>query len=432
MSETSTTTLRGRVRDRLPFDSDVLLSRPVRRFFLSTLLGAFGTGTIFALFVLYCVHIRHVSPTLAGTMLAWEAILGAATAPLYGTIVDRHGPSIVLTVTMPVVALGLVGIGFASTVPMLFGVATVISAGGAGMWTCFNVFITRIVAEEHRQDAFGVNFMLINVGIGLGSIVGTSIVSLHDLRSFQVAYCIAGLLTLADSAVLFTLRGFGGRAEGHEHRRDLAAEGWLTVLKDRRMVRFVLFSLVLMVCGYGSIEAGIPLLVTGPAHLSVHTVGLLIAFNTFTIIVAQLFVLGRIRGRSRSMLIGLVGLLWGASWLLATSSLAVGTIAAVGFLCVGQILFALGETIFQPTSPALVNELAPEHLRGRYNALIGMVWAVSAAIGAVIATTSLGHHAATAWTIGLAAGAILGGLGVTTMRHSLTAAEDGLEIAQTN
>jgi len=418
------------VRDRLPFDADVLLSRPVRRFFLSTLLGAFGTGTIFALFVLYCVHLRHIPTTVATTMLAWEAILGAAIAPLYGTLVDRRGPSIVLAVTMPIVAVGIASIGFASTVPMLFGVATVISAGGAGMWSSFNVLITRIVSEEHRQDAFGLNFMLINVGIGLGSIVGTSIVSLHDLRSFQVVYLIAGALTFADAVVLFTLRRFGGRAEVREEHEALAAEGWLTVLKDRRMVRFVLFSLVLMICGYGSIEAGIPLFVTGSAHLSIHTVGLLIAFNTFTIIVAQLFVLGRIRGRSRSLLIGLVGVLWGASWLLATSSLAVGAFAATSFLCVGQILFAIGETVFQPTSPALVNELAPEHLRGRYNALIGMVWAGSAAIGAVIAGVALGHHAATAWTLLLAGGAVLGGFGVTTMRRSLSAVEDGTVTAE--
>ena len=32
-------------------------------------------------------------------------------------------------------------------------------------------------------------------------------------------------------------------------------------------------------------------------------------------------------------------------------------------------VFAFGETLLQPTIPALVNDLAPDHLRGRYNAL---------------------------------------------------------------
>ena len=416
--------LRSRVRSRLPFDVDALTAAPVRRFFIGTLLGAFGSGTTFALFVLYCVHIRHFSLVDSTFVLAWEAILGTALAPLYGTLVDRHGPSIVLTVSMPIVAVGITAIGFASTLPMMFGVATLISAGGAGMWSAFTVLITRIVPEEHRQDAFGINFWLINVGIGLGSIIGTQIASLHNLRSFQILYALSGALSLVDAALLFSLRRFGGKlasAESHE----LAGEGWLTVLRDRRMLRLVVASLLVMICGYGSIEAGLPVFVTSVDHLSIHVVGLLVASNTLTIIVAQMFVLSGVRGKSRSWLLGLVGLLWGASWLLATSSIYIGSAAAIVALCIGQVVFATGETIWQPVSPALVNELAPEHLRGRYNALLGIIWSVSSAVGLVIAGVFLQFLSGAIWTIFLAAGAMLGGLGLTTMRHVITPAQDG-------
>lgn len=413
------------MRERLPFDVDALTDWPIRRLFIGTLLGAFGMGVTFSLFVLFCTHIRHFPVGISTTMLAWEAVLGVTMSPLYGTLVDRHGPSIVLTFVMPITAVGIVLIAFASTVPLMFGVCTLIAAGGAGMWGAFNVLITRIVAEEHRQDAFGLNFMLINVGIGIGVLIGTSIANLHDLHSFQVLYVASGVLSMADAAVLFSLRRFGGKSDVTGLHPDIAEEGWLTVLRDRRMVQFVGFSLVLMVCGYGSIEAGLPLFVTNVAHLSIHDVGILFAANTFTIIVSQLFVLAGIRGKSRSLLIGAVGLLWGLSWLLATSSLYVGSIAAVLFLGVGQVVFAIGETIWQPISPALVNELAPEHLRGRYNALVGIVWAVSSAIGASIAGVFFTFHAAKLWTICLAAGAVIGGFGVTTMRRTLTPAQDG-------
>jgi MFS family permease len=413
------------VRERLPFDVDALTDWPIRRFFVGTLLGAFGTGVTFSLFVLFCTHLRHFPVDVSTAMLAWEAILGVAMSPLYGTLVDRHGPSIVLTAVMPVTAVGIMLIGFASTVPLMFGVCTLIAAGGAGMWSAFTVLITRIVTEEHRQDAFGLNFMLINVGIGVGVLIGTSIASLHDLRSFQVLYVASGVLTLGDAAMLFSLRQFGGKSAVTQQQPELAKEGWTTVLRDRAMVRFVGFSLVLMVCGYGSIEAGLPLFATNVAHLSIHAVGILFATNTFTIIVAQLFVLAGIRGKSRSLLIGVVGVLWGSSWLLATSSLFVGSIAAVLVLCVGQVAFAVGETVWQPVAPSLVNELAPEHLRGRYNALIGIVWAVSSAVGASVAGVFFTFHAAKLWTICLAAGAVIGGLGVTTMRRTLTPLQDG-------
>jgi MFS family permease len=421
---TTETQIRDRVRARLPFDVDALTAPPIRRLFIGTLLGAFGTGVTFALFILYCHDVRHIAIFPATLILTWEALLGVALGPLYGTLVDRHGPSIVLTVTMPISALGIMAIGFASTLPMLFCVGTVLAVAGAGLWSAFTVLITRIVDVEHFQDAFGVNFWLLNIGIGLGAIIGTQIANLHDLRSFQVLYLLSGLLALADAALLFTLRRYGGKLEDHQTQAE-SAEGWGTVLRDRRMVRFTLAGLLIMVCGYGSIEAGLPLFVTHVAHLSVHVIGLLVAFNTFTIVVAQLFVLGGVRGKSRAMLLGLVGLLWGGSWLLATSSLAVGAVAAVCFLCLGQILFATGETIWQPAAPAMVNALAPEHLRGRYNALVGIIWGVSGALGAPIAGLFFQFHAGRAWTVVLACGAILGGIGLTTMRRVLTPEEDG-------
>jgi MFS family permease len=184
-------------------------------------------------------------------------------------------------------------------------------------------------------------------------------------------------------------------------------------------------SLLMMVCGYGSVEAGIPLFVTGVAHLSVHFVGLLFFVNTTTIVLGQAFVLGSIRGRSRSLMLGVVGLAWGLSWLFATASLVVGVVAGVAALCVGQMVFAFGETVFQPIAPVLVNELAPEHLRGRYNSLVGTMWTLSAVIGQLTAGLFLEFHQGRLWTICLAAGAVLGGLGLTTMRRTLSAREDG-------
>jgi hypothetical protein len=51
--------------------------------------------------------------------------------------------------------------------------------------------------------------------------------------------------------------------------------------------------------------------------------------------------------------------------------------SAVAVIAFGA-LFALGETVLSPISPALVNALATDELRGRYNALASMVWGVSA------------------------------------------------------
>ncbi len=415
----------NRLVERLPFDPRGLLTPAVRTFFLGTLVSSLGTGLVLPFFVIYCVKIRHFPPIVAATALAWEALLGISIAPRYGTLVDRYGPSRVLNLSIPLSAVAIGSIAFASTIPALFVVATCFALIGAGMWSAFSTFMARLVPDAHRHDAFGLNFLLLNLGIGIGVAVSGAVANLHSLRSFQVLYLAAAALTLAQFAIWFTIREHGGPAPAEVHEGK-ESEGWREVLRDHRMMRYVGFSVVMMVCGYGSIEAGLPYFVVSAAHQSTHLVTVMFVVNTLTIVLGQLVALSAIRGRSRSMVLGAVGLCWGLSWLFATASLYAGALAGAVGLCVGQLFFATGETLFQPVSGALVNDLAPEHLRGRYNSLSGIVWGVSAAIGQVIAGVFLQLHLALAWTVFVAAGATLGGVGLTTMRRVLTPSEDGL------
>ena len=54
-------------------------------------------------------------------------------------------------------------------------------------------------------------------------------------------------------------------------------------------------------------------------------------------------------------------------------------------------VFAFGETLLQPTIPALVNDLAPDHLRGRYNALSSGAFQLAAVIAPPIAGFLIGR-----------------------------------------
>jgi MFS family permease len=55
-------------------------------------------------------------------------------------------------------------------------------------------------------------------------------------------------------------------------------------------------------------------------------------------------------------------------------------------------LFALGETMLQPTVPAITNDLAPDHLRGRYNAVSAGAFQAGTILGPVVAGVLLQHE----------------------------------------
>lgn len=69
-----------------------------------------------------------------------------------------------------------------------------------------------------------------------------------------------------------------------------------------------------------------------------------------------------------------------------------GSPAAAVLLIGGSAVFGLGETLRQPTIPAITNDLTPDHLCGRYNAVMAGAFQLAAVTGPVVAGVMLGAH----------------------------------------
>ena len=224
--------------------------------------------------------------------------------------------------------------------------------------------------------------------------------------------------------VLATLRGVGvGRAPVEDP--DEADGGYREVLRDRRLRRVVVLGLVLMTCGYGSLEVGLPVIVTVVNGLSVSWVAVAFAVNTATIVVVQLVTLKRHhRSVAQPAARGRGGALGGVVALLGFSGALPATVAIV-LICLSTAVFALGEMLSAPIMPSLVNDLAPEHLRGRYNA----VQSSSGACRARSARPSPGSCSAPAswrlWIALVVGGCLVAGVLALRLRRHLTPALDG-------
>jgi MFS family permease len=143
--------------------------------------------------------------------------------------------------------------------------------------------------------------------------------------------------------------------------------------------------------GYAQSEAGF----TGHARLvgqvSTWTIGYAFAANTASIVLLQLLVLQRIDGRRRTRVILVLSVLWSLSWLMTgISGLFPASATAAALIVGGGAVFALSETLLQPTIPAITNDLCPDHMRGRYNAVMGGAFQLAAVTGPVVAGVMLG------------------------------------------
>ncbi|MFT3872030.1 MAG: MFS transporter [Nocardioides sp.] len=391
---------------------------------------ALGNGLTMPFLYVYLAEVRGFPTATVGWVFAWMGLLGFVVAPLGGTLIDRFGPRWVMLVGLVAEAASLIYLGHVDTVLKGFAVASVLVIGVSGLWPASTAMLTRLVPSEARETVYGYNFMLLNAGLGIGGVISALIIDTESVASFQRLYLINGLTYVGYIAVLLTLpRGTGVTPPADDADSSGAQPSWAVVLRDRTLIRVVAISILAVTFGYAQLEAGMAAYAVDVAEIPARALGWAYAANTGAIVLGQLVALRFIKGRRRSAMLALTAATWSASWVVIGLSDAVPGWLAVAAVIAGLGLFGLGETLWAPVAPAVVNDLAREELRGRYNALQGMTWTIGSIIGPALAGMLIGHGLPLVWVACVVGGTATASLLFLRLRTHLTDAQDGLSTA---
>lgn len=417
---------------RRPIDPSVTdgpLDPRVRRLFFGIACSALGSGLTMPFLYVYLAEVRGIATSTVGLIFAWMGLLGFAGSPLGGTLIDRFGPRPVMLVGLSAEAAGVASLTLVQDAWHAWAVASFVTLGTVGLYPAATAMLTRLVPERRREKAYGFQFMLMNAGLGVGGVVSSFLVDLSDPATFQRLYLVDAVSYLVYVAVVLSLpRGTGAlprRPADRAAPAGLTAPGWATVLRDRTLVRVALTSVVVVTFGYAQFEAGFTAYTVGVAGVPANALGWAFGANTAAIVVAQLAALRVIDGRSRSRVLACCAAVWCLSWAVIAASDAFGGSAAVVLVILGLGMFGLGETLWAPVAPALVNDLATEELRGRYNALQGMTWTVAMVIGPALAGLLIGNGLAHVWVACTVGGTGIAALLFLGLRRHLTPEQDG-------
>lgn len=412
---------------------DALPSRPeARRILVGTIFSAVGRGLTLPFLFIYLTKVRHLDASTAGLVIGWFGLFSLLVAPVGGTLIDRFGARRIVLPALLLEAVGVGGLALVANVWQAWGALTLASVGAGVIWAGQNTILTSLTTEAERQRVFGLQFALLNLGIGVGSAISGSIVVVTRPGTFQMIYLIDMLCYLAPFLILLSMPRVGRRlVEPRPADNGQRAKGWAEVLRHRPFRRLIIFSLLLTVSGYAQLEVGFTGFAIDTVGVTPQIIGYAFTANTAVIVLAQLFVIKRLQGRSRSGALAVVGVIFAAAWLvLGMASLidvASAVTSAVGVIAFAAI-FALGETLLSPTSPALVNALATDELRGRYNALASMVWGVSGVVAPVSAGPLLQAGLGGLWIGLVICGCLIASALALSLRPMISAAQDGREL----
>jgi MFS family permease len=371
------------------------LPRPFWVIFAGTIVNRLGQF-VEPFLALYLVRGRSLSLTSTGAIVTCFGVGAFVSQPLGGWLADRVGrrATMVGGLLATAASMGLLAVArplwLIAVTALLTGVAVDIYRPAS------SAAVGDLVDPVDRPRAFSLIYWGVNLGVSVSGVLG-GVLAVHD-------WWILFVLDAATS-VAFAVLIARGVPETRPERPEAESGGYGPVLRDRVAVTLSLLTLVGGVV-YLQAYIALPLAMTRDG-LSPAAYGVAYAVNPITVLAVQPLTLRWLTGRPPALVYAASTLVLGVGFGL--------TVFAHNVLAYGATVFVwtLGEVAFNAIGPTIINTIAPESMRGRYNGLIGLAFGGAAMVAPLAGTWALGRGRAVVWggcfvvELTVAAGALL-------------------------
>lgn len=381
------------------------LPRSVSTLQVGGLVNAFGNGVVLPFLFIYLHNVRGIELGPVGLIIATNAVVSLVAGPGFGALVDRFGGRRMLAASLAVLTLGYSAYPLVHEAWQGFLVAAVTGIGAGGFWPAQSTLLAGLTPAELRPAAFAMQRVVMNLGIGLGALAGGLIATTSSPGTFSVLFLLNALSFVVYAAVMLafvpapTLAG-GAHPPG-------TSGSYRDVLRHRAFVAVIGLNALFIFAGFSGFEL-LPVYAKNEAAVTETQIGLVFFVNTAVIVLAQLPTARLAQGRRRMPMLGALGLLWAAAWLVVPFAGSRTADTATLFLVVAMVVFALGQCLHGAVQAPLVVDLAEPRLLGRYMALSALSWQVGFALGPAVGGYVLAFSPNGVW-VGAAAVCALAG-----------------------
>jgi MFS family permease len=378
---------------------DPQLPRPVWLLQLGGVANSFGNGVVLPFLFIYLHEVRGFSAAVAGLVVGVSAAAQLVAGILVGPIIDRLGPRPTLAAGLVLQAVGFGLLPLVRTPWHAFALMVVEGAGSAGFWPSQSTLISRLTPQARRHAAFAQQRVTMNLGIGLGAFAGGQIARVAEPDTFTVLFVLDALTFLLYVGAL----GFVHDPGAEPAHAEAAPSSYRSVFRHKTFMGLWTLNFVFVAAGYSLLNL-LPQFARDESGVSERAIGIVFFVNTAVIVIAQLPLSRWIEGRRRMRALALMPALWAIAWLLVElAGWRLEAVAAAVVISVAAAIFGIGECFHGPAHQALVADIGPPHLRGRYFAVHSLSWGLGGAAGPAIGGVILGAEPFALWPLALAA-----------------------------
>ena len=342
------------------------LSRDLRVVQAGVFLNYLGWGAVMPFEVVYLHEARGFELGVAGLVVGTVTGLAVVAAPVAGSVIDRFGARATAAGAGALLAAGYAGLAFSQMPWQAFAAAAVAGAGNGALLPSQSALVTSLVPRELRHRATAVSRVAANLGIGLGAVIG-GIVAMRGLHGFVALFLFNAATYLAYSGILVAVVRDAAQPEP-------IPGGYLTVLRDRAFIRLTMTNVGMIAVGWGIFTWIVPAYASGDLGLSSRLIGIFLFANAVTVVLAQIPVARLAEGRRRAVTMAAAAALFVGACVLAAAAGRADAATASAALLAAAVAVGIGECLHTTALMPLVADLAPDALRGRYMATIGLSW----------------------------------------------------------
>ena len=364
-----------------------LLTRPraiyaeYPRQFWTLILGVFidrlGGALLFPFLTLYITQKFSVGMTQVGLIFGLVSISSIAGSMLGGALTDRLGRKGMLIFGLLISAFINLMIGLVNEIEFIYAGALFIGLFGNAGGPAQQAMVADLLPEEKRAQGFGLLRVIVNLAVVIGPAIG----GLLAVRSYLLLFiCDAVASTITAIIVALAIRESKPTPREGEPEQTMAQTfgGYRDVLRDGAFVLFI-GACILMTAVYMQMNTTLSVYLRDVHAISEQGFGYILSLNAALVVIFQFAITRRI-SKYRPLLVMAVGTL-----LYAIGFGMYGFVSTYVLFLAAMVVITIGEMLTAPTSQALVAQLAPEDMRGRYMAVFGFSWVIPSAVGPLLA-----------------------------------------------
>jgi MFS family permease len=323
-------------------------------------------GSFVAVFLVLYLREKGYSIAEAGFIVSLYGAGNVVAAAVGGLVADRLGRRNAIAISMFSSAATLLALSQADEI-VLIGALTVLAGLTGEMYRPASAaLLADLVPAGQRLPAFALNRLAINLGFA----AGPATAGLLADRSFTYLFVGDALTSIVFGVLALVALPEGVRIRRGDERRG---EGIRTIARDRAFLFFLVSSL-LGAFVYFQSNATFPLHVK-ESGLSNADYGLLISLNGLAIVVLELPFTSITQRFPAIPTLAVGSILVGLGFALNAWA---ESLAALAFTV---LIWTIGEIVYAPVASAYVADVAPVHLRGRYQGAWGLTWGIAFMLG---------------------------------------------------